>query len=117
MSKLKEIKIKEGMPSVQEARQNLIQIIQNSRNEGKRFLKIIHGYGSTGIGGKLREALRTSLINFKKNGVVKHIIFGERFHRVNSDLDKILKEYPFLRDDADYNQNNEGVTIVILKRM
>ncbi len=115
MSKIKTIVIKEGMPSIDEARKKLISEIEIARNAGVRILKIVHGYGSSGIGGALKLAIRKSLNYRKKDGQVENIIYGERFNRNNEDIKPTMKRYPVLSSDSDYNRNNEGVTIAILK--
>jgi hypothetical protein len=114
MSKIKIVTIKAGMPSVDEARKKLIDEIETACNTGVRILKIIHGYGSTVVGGALRLAIRKSLNYRKKDGQVENIIYGERFDRNNEDIKQTVKRYPALSSGSDYNSNNEGVTIAIL---
>lgn len=116
MSKIKTINIKESMPSIDEARIKLISEIEIARNTGVRLLKIIHGYGSSGVGGALRLAIRKSLNYRKKDGHVENIIYGERFNRNNEDIKQTMKRYPALSSDSDYNRNNEGITIAILTK-
>lgn len=114
MNKIKTIIIKEGMPSIDEARKKLINEIEIARNTGVRILKIIHGYGSSGVGGALRLAIRKSLNYRKKEGQVENIIYGEHFNRNNEDIPQTMKRFPILSSDSDYNRNNDGVTIAIL---
>ena len=113
---IKVINIKAGMPTVEEAREKLFHDIEDAKKSGERFLKIIHGYGSTGVGGKLKDTVRKSLLNRKREGIIEHIIFGERFCSIYQDVENILKIYTFLRKDSDYNKKNAGITIVILKK-
>lgn len=116
MSKIKTVNIKEGMPSTDEARKKLISEIEIARNAGVRILKIVHGYGSSGIGGALRLAIRKSLNYRKKEGIVENIIYGERFNRNNEDIKLTMQRFPALSSDSDYDRSNEGVTIAILTK-
>jgi DNA-nicking Smr family endonuclease len=50
-----------GMPSLEEARKNLITIINEEKKRRHGVIKIIHGYGSSGVGGVLYHGLRKSL--------------------------------------------------------
>ena len=105
---------KSGMPSVENARRNLITTIREARLAGVRILKIIHGYGSTGVGGALRNALRTSLVRRRKEGLVATIVYGEEWTMFNEHARALCDRCPELRNDPDYNQENPGITIIEL---
>jgi hypothetical protein len=110
------INIKCDMPTVEEARRKLVLAINSARADGVQVLKVIHGYGSKGVGGALRDALRKSLLKRRKEGVVSLIVFGEAWGMFNEQARALRDRYPFLRDDDDYNRENPGVTIVELNR-
>lgn len=112
--KLRELNIKAGMPTVDEARRILIESLETARSGGVRVLKVIHGYGSSGVGGKLRGALRRSLELRKKEGAIKGLIKGEDWSIFNEEARGLCDRFPFLRDDQDYNRENPGITIVEL---
>lgn len=114
MEKLREINIKAGMPSVDEARALLLESLLTAKAGGVRLLKVIHGYGSTGVGGRLRSALRRSLELRKKEGAIKGFIKGEEWTLFNEDARALCDRFPFLRDDPDYSRENPGITIVEL---
>lgn len=116
MSKIKTINIKEGMPSIEEARKKLKSEIEIARHADVRIIKIVHGYGSGGVGGALKESIRKSLNYRKKDGEVEDIIYGERFNRNNENIQRVIKSFPALCSDSDYNRNNEGITITILTK-
>lgn len=113
-AKLQELNIKAGMPTVDEARRILIESLQTARAGGVRVLKVIHGYGSSGVGGKLRGALRRSLELRKKEGAIKGFIKGENWNIFNEEARGLCDRFPFLRDDQDYNRENPGITMVEL---
>jgi len=99
-------------PTVQEAIGILERTIERKKSEKVKVLVIIHGYGSHGVGGALRQKLRPWLLAQKANGKLKKVIFGEEFdmfHFQNGSIEiknacKGIEEY--------YGKNNMGVTIV-----
>lgn len=111
---LKVLNIESGMPTVEEARQLLLAEVKQAKQSGVKALKIIHGYRSTGKGGALRGALRTSLLRRKKEGLVTRVIFGEKWSVFEDDARYAIEHCPDLRNDRDLNHSNEGITIAIL---
>jgi hypothetical protein len=111
---LKTVNIEANMPTVEEARQLLLAEVKLAKQSGVKALKIIHGYGSTGKGGVLRGALRTSLLRRKKEGLVTRVIFGEKWSVFEDDARYAIEQCPELRNDRDLNRSNEGITIAIL---
>ncbi len=79
------------------------------------MLKVIHGYGSSGTGGKLCVGLRKSFGLRKKEGVIKDFVAGDDFSIFNETTLTLLEAMPELRGDPDLGAINEGVTIVWLK--
>ncbi len=114
MPALKIVNIEAGLPTVEQARQLLLVAVKESKQTGVKALKIIHGYGSTGKGGALRGALRTSLLRRKKEGLVTRVIFGERWSVFEDDTRYAIEHCPELRNDRDLNRSNEGITIAML---
>ncbi len=108
------INIKSDMPTVEEARRELIAAINKARADGVKVVKIIHGYGSTGVGGALRNALRKSLQKRRKEGVVSSIVFGESWGVFDEHARALRNRHAFLREDPDYNRQNSGVTLAEL---
>lgn len=115
MSTLRTINLEADLPTLDEARRRVIDEIRKSRREGVRALKIIHGYGSSGKGGKLCVGLRKSFALRKKEGVIKDFIPGEDFSIFNQTVLSLLEAAPDLRGDPDLNATNDGVTVVWLK--
>ncbi|MBU1901930.1 Smr/MutS family protein [Patescibacteria group bacterium] len=109
-----EINIKFDMPDVKEARKRLRDELDKARQKGIVAVKIIHGYGSKGVGGALRDALRRSLTNLKNKKQIRHFVHGERFAFYELVAREATDMCPALKSDPDYNRNNEGITIVIL---
>lgn len=114
MSRIKTLNIKAGLPTVEEARQILIAELKLAKQSGLLGVKVIDGYGSTGKGGALRGALRSSLLRRKKEGLVTRVIFGEKWSVFEEDTRYAIERCPELRGDRDLNRSNEGVTIALL---
>jgi hypothetical protein len=113
MARLKIVNIEAGMPTVEEARQVLLAEVKQAKASGVKALKIIHGYGSSGKGGALRGALRSSLLRRKKEGLVTRVIFGEKWSVFEEDARYAIEHCPDLKSDRDLNRSNEGITIAI----
>ena len=108
------INIESGMPTVEEAREKLKTQLLKAKQDNKKLIKIIHGYGSSGKGGILKGAIRKSLIHRRKEGLVKTIIWGEYFSKDKQETKELLKRHPELKNDKDLDRMNEGITIVEL---
>lgn len=107
--------VEAGMPTLEEARRLVIEEIRRAKREGIRVLKVIHGYGSSGKGGKLNFGLRKSFGLRKKEGVIRDFIAGEDFTIFNPTVLALLEAVSELRGDPDLGATNEGVTILWLK--
>jgi len=111
---LKTLNIEAGMPTVEQARQVLLQELRQAKQSGVRAIKIIHGYGSSGKGGALRAGLRKSLLRRKREGLVTRVIFGEKWSVFEEDARYAIECCSELKSDRDLNRSNEGITIVLL---
>ena len=106
--------IKEDMPTVSTASFRLRLKLNQLKKDGVGVVKIIHGYGSSGVGGSIRDAIRDDLRNYRFNGMIKFFVFGENFFSREKDVIKLMHLYPLLKNDHDLNRKNRGVTIVVL---
>ena len=115
MSAIRTFNVEAGLPNLDGARRLVIGQIKQAKRTGARVLKVLHGYGSTGMGGKLCIGLPKSFGLRKKEGVIKDFIAGEDFTIFNETVLTLLEAVPELRGDPDLGATNEGVTIVWLK--
>ncbi|MCI0535825.1 MAG: Smr/MutS family protein [Verrucomicrobiales bacterium] len=106
------LNLESGFPSVDDARRRLLAEMQSARARGVRILKIIHGWGSSGEGGKLGPAIRKSLRLRVKEGKARTVIPGERFSSDTIEGRDLLERHPRLRSDRDFNRANPGITLV-----
>ncbi|TAL04473.1 MAG: hypothetical protein EPO07_05055 [Verrucomicrobia bacterium] len=115
MFPIKTFNVEADFPSLDDARRLVIEEIRRAKREGVRVLKIIHGYGSSGKGGKLCVGLRKSFALRKKEGAIREFIPGENFSIFNPPVLSLLEVVPELRGDPDLEATNEGVTVLWLK--
>ncbi|HWI59761.1 MAG TPA: hypothetical protein VNZ22_21210 [Bacillota bacterium] len=115
MAAIRTFNIEADLPTLDEARRLVIEEIRAAKRQGVCVLKVIHGYGSSGKGGKLCFGLRKSFALRKKEGVIKDCIAGEDFSIFNQLTLGLLEAVPELRGDPDLNATNEGVTVLWLK--
>lgn len=107
-----EINIKDGMPSSDEAMKHLKESLIQLKRDRFKCAVIIHGYGSSGKGGKIREKAREFLNSQKKCGKVKSIIYGEDFDIFNFEAMDLKIKYK-LPDKLTQNYNH-GITVIEL---
>ena len=108
------VNLEAGYPTVDEARRSLISEMQSAKARGVRVLKVIHGWGSGGEGGKLGPAIRKSLRLRVKEGKAIAVLPGERFSSDTNEGRELVQRHPGLRNDRDYNRANPGITLVEL---
>jgi DNA-nicking Smr family endonuclease len=108
------VNLEEGMPTANAALLRLDHALATARSERLRFLKLIHGYGSSGVGGRLREEVWMALSRMERDGVIAGFLPGEDFRRSDSRTWELVKRHKELEQDRDFGRGNRGITIVIL---
>lgn len=114
MPKVDTFNIEIGMPTVDQARKRLTEYFNKAKREGIVAFKLIHGYGSSGVGGGLRVGLRKTLAIRKQNGSIKEFVAGEDWDIFNEGTRKILDSCPELGRDSDLGRHNNGITVVLI---
>lgn len=107
-----ELNIKYGMPVVADALNRLKRSLESYRREKVRCVLVIHGYGSTGKGGAIREKARQWLKAQERNGQIKTVIFGENFDIFNFKALELKNRFREL--ESLLRVCNHGVTVVEL---
>jgi hypothetical protein len=113
-STIKTVNLEAGMPSVPQARSRLSSEIRVAQQSGVRVLKVIHGYGSSGIGGDLRFALQSTLRQMAQAKEIHDCIYGENWRTSDERSWELLKHMPELKSDSDLGKGNKGITLVVL---
>lgn len=108
------IDIKSSMPLVEEAMDELVRMLSFYTGKQK-VVKILHGYGSTGVGGAIKKATHRLLSQWRSSKRIMAYIPGEGFD-LNSGYQEAIHTYKdLIRNDSDYGHSNDGITYVILK--
>jgi hypothetical protein len=84
-----------------------------ARQGNAKFLKLIHGYGSTGAGGDIGIAVQKRLTEMAQSGQIRGCIFGENWSKSDETAWKLLQSNPELKNDSDLGRRNRGITIVV----
>jgi hypothetical protein len=111
---IKILNVKADMPSVSEALQRLEAELISARHDNQLVVKIIHGYGSKGIGGDIRIAVQKRLREMLQTKQIRGCIFGEEWSKSCDEVWKLLQARPDLKSDPDLGRCNRGITIVLL---
>ena len=111
---IKIIDLEEGMPKVEQARLLMQRELQVARQQGYAAVKLIHGYGSSGVGGSLRIELQKELQRLVGAGGLKSFIPGEDWRISDEKTWELLKRYPEWKRDSDLGKANKGISIVLL---
>lgn len=111
---VKIINLETGMPTVEQAQIRLLSELRRARAERATAVKIIHGYGSSGVGGKLRIAMRCYLTQLHRGGKVGCFVAGEDWSVFHPGARELLNGCPELKRDRDLENANPGVTIALL---
>jgi hypothetical protein len=110
------VNLEKGFPTVEQALKRLSVELESARLQGYLVLTLVHGYGSSGKGGRIKKAVRQQLDYDCQCGIVNTVVNGEDFSRRSGAGKQLLHRFPFLTTHRDLNRHNQGITIVVLKR-
>ena len=109
---VREINLKYDMPPADVAVRRMEIELSAGRHTGQKLFKFIHGYGSSGTGGKIRGAVRRALCG-RQGGA--WVLPGESFGPFSAEARDAAQRWPALRQDRDWGRENDGVTVVVLR--
>lgn len=107
------INLEAGLPTVDEARKRLIDALNAPRSPQVKMAIVIHGYGSTGVGGKIRVGIRGTLARMRNQKKIKFVIWGENFSMFDVNTQQALAHYRPLSMSPYFERGNEGITVVV----
>jgi len=109
-----ELNLETGRPSSEEALRRLRAGIATCRNAGVKYVRVIHGYGSTGSGGAIRLAARAHLADLRRQGRLRGYVPGERFGATDAESIALVAAHPLLKQFEDWNCANPGVSLLVI---
>ncbi len=111
---IRTLNIEQGMPTVDEAIQHLHFGLKAMHSSKTMIVRVIHGYGSTGKGGIIREEIRSELHSLFRKGAIKDYIIGEEFGPFSESARNLIDRFPEVTKDQDFGRCNHGITIVLV---
>lgn len=81
---------------------------------GFNVLKVIHGYGSHGVGGAIKKEVHKRLKQMKSQKLIKDYLPCEQWTQSNPKRNMAIKYCDELLADSDLRMLNGGVTIVLI---
>ena len=109
-----DLNLEESMPTVEEAIRRMILGFQEMRVSGVKLVRLIHGYGSTGRGGKIRVGVRKELEAMTASRRIRGFVTGGKLSPYSAESRNLADRFPEVVHDRDYGKCNQGITIVIL---
>jgi hypothetical protein len=103
-----------GYPTANEALLRLDFELTRARRSRALVVKIIHGYGSSGAGGVLRDVVQAALRRMVAEQKIRAFVPGEDWRISNEVAWEIQKLVPGLKQDRDLGRANKGIAIVLL---
>jgi len=81
---------------------------------GGGALFVVHGYGSSGPGGEIREAVRSECQNLQRRCRIRMWITGEKLSGDTVAGRRFRGVYPDIISNPHWNKGNEGLTAVLV---
>jgi len=106
--------LENGMPTVEQALERFRRRLSEASASGAKVLKVIHGYGSSGRGGKIRDAVRRELGRMLARGEVAAVVAGEEYSSTTIAGRDLLSRFKELKATERPDSSNHGITLVEL---
>ena len=110
--KVKEINLERGGPTVEEAIRNMVNELSTAKRIGCKAVVLVHGYGSSGVGGAIKIAVKEKLKERSLSGIIRDFVGGEDWLNRKGEFMEICTQ---LRDFSKYVEGNRGITVILLK--
>jgi hypothetical protein len=111
-----ELNIKQDGPYVDEALERLTEYLRKSLEVGIKAIILIHGYGSSGEGGRIKWAIHDALENNRYSDRVDEYYFGEDVAYGSEAYHALHKRRPGLKRYLKrFKEGNAGMTVLLLK--
>lgn len=101
--------------TTQEARHRLSDAINMAAYKGEDVLCVIHGYGSTGEGGRIASMVRTEATRAHAAGQLMGWVPGEELGTRSQRVRELERRLPALANLERWRRSNPGVTLLIIR--
>ena len=101
-----------GLPTAGQALERLERTLREARSCGAKVVRVIHGYGSTGRGGKIRDAVRRELGRKLARGEVRAVVHGENYSSTTNVGRDLISRFKELKTTERSDSSNPGLTII-----
>ena len=110
-----ELNIKQRLPTVEQALDQLTEYLRRSQELNIKAIILIHGYGSSGEGGRIKRALHEALEANRYADRVAEYFYGENVPYGSPAYHDLMKKRPGLkRYMRHFKSSNAGVTVLLL---
>lgn len=99
---------------MEEALARLERELQSGKRNGVALIRVVHGYGSSGTGGKIRTACRQHLTAKRKMKTIRGFLPGDDYSDTTQAGRALLSTHPRLRSSLRTDSRNPGITFVEL---
>ncbi len=111
-----ELNIKQDGPYVDEALERLTDYLRKSLEVGIKAIILIHGYGASGEGGRIKWAIHDALENNHYSDRVDEYHFGENVAFGTDAYHALLTRRPGLKSYLKrFKEGNAGMTVLLLR--
>ncbi len=115
MLKIFNLKQVSGPTSDEMAVRHCAATLANARVSRQKLVLIVHGYGSSGVGGSNKHAIQQFLMSEAGSGSIQRYVPGEQFSPgLLRDLQKRYPGHHFQQLEAHVRSRNPGVTLVFV---
>lgn len=112
VSKVKEINLERGFPTVDVAMNRLKSEVTTAKMSGCKAAIIIHGFGSSGEGGGIKSATKLQIKKPMFRGIIRDTVSGEEWYIKKKEF---LNHCPHLKNSERHIDGNQGITVLLLK--
>ncbi|MCF8131365.1 MAG: hypothetical protein K9N10_22880 [Deltaproteobacteria bacterium] len=88
--------------------------IHSATANGTKLIRLVHGYGSTGVGGKIKDKVAARLLQLLQKNKIKNYVEGELYSDCTNAGSDLLSRYSKLRSSICSDRENPGITFIEL---
>jgi hypothetical protein len=111
------VNLEHQLPTVDQAIEKFDRVLEELSDTAMRVVKVIHGYGSGGKGGRIKEAVRQELLYQRRSHLIDSFYAGEDLMPGKETYQELMKRHPTLKSVLTKDVfGNPGITLIVLKR-